>query len=270
MKSTPLIAGLALLMATTSGVGVVQAQPADPNYQQQQQTYEQQQQQYQNAQSDYQNRTADYQARREAYQRAHARFEHERSEYDARYGEGAFMRYWRDRRDDYDARYGPGAWERDFGEHHDDVARDDMARPGEADYYRDYRDSPCEQRAHDHAVAGGLIGALAGAAIGSNIGAGPGRAGGGVIGAVLGGVVGANVGHSSARCDATGYYFTYDQTYPYREGEWEHGRSGRYDYGYYSHHGCRLAVAPVHWGDGDDYRYVRVCPDDRGNYRIAE
>ena len=54
------------------------------------------------------------------------------------------------------------------------------------------------------------------------------------------------------------------------DGDWEHGRSGRYDYDDYRRHGCRLAVAPTHWGDGDDYRYVRVCPDDRGNYRIAD
>ena len=270
MKSTALIASLAMLMATTSGVGVVQAQPADPDYQQQQQTYEQQQQQYQDAQSDYQNKTADYQSRREAYQHAHARFEHERAEYDARYGEGAYMRYWHDRRDDYDARYGHGSWERDFGERRDYADRHDMDRPGAADYYRDYRDSPCEQRARDHAVAGGLIGALAGAAIGSNVASGGGRTGGAIIGAVLGGAVGANVGHSSARCDETGYYFTYDQTYPYREGDWEHGRSGRYDYDYYRHHQCRLAVAPTRYGDGDEYRYVRVCPDERGYYRFTD
>jgi len=273
MKSTPLVASLAILMATTSGLGFAQAQPADPDYQQQQQTYEQQQQRYQNAQSDYQNRTADYQTRRDAYQRAHARFEHEKAEYDARYGEGAFIRYWHDRRDDYDARYGPGAWDRDFGEHRDHAdGRDhpDAMGPGPADYYRDYRDNPCEQRARDHAVVGGLIGALAGAAIGSNLAAGGGRTGGAVIGAVLGGAVGANVGHSTARCDEGGYYFTYDQTYPYREGEWEHGPSGRYDNEYYHHHGCRLAVAPAHGRDGDDYRYVRVCPDDHGHYRITD
>ena len=275
MKFSPLVASLAVMMAMTSGAGVVQAQPADPDYQRQQQTYEEQQQQYQNAQSDYQNRTADYQSRREAYRRAHARFEHERDEYDARYGAGAYVRYWHDRRDDYDARSGPGAWERDFGDHRDDVDGRDRDRAddgdrGGADYYRDYRDNPCEQRARDHAVAGGLIGALAGAAIGSNVAAGGGRTGGAIIGAVLGGAVGANVGHSTARCDETGYYFSYDQTYPYREGEWEQGRSGRYDYRYYRRHGCRLAVAPAHAGDSDDYRYVRVCPDDRGHYRISD
>jgi hypothetical protein len=280
MKSTPLVAGLALLMATTSGIGLAQGQPSDPNYQAQQQTYEQQQRQYQNAQSDYQNRTSDYEAKREAYRQARARFERERADYDARYGEGSYARYFHEHREDYDARYGRGAWERDFGEQRDRADRRDGDyrdrdyRDGDnranADYYRNYRDSACEQRSNDHAVAGGVIGALAGAALGSNVASGGGRTGGAIIGAVLGGAVGANVGRSTARCDQGGYYFSYDQTYPYREGDWEHGRSGRYDNDYYSRRGCRLAVAPAHAGDGDEYRYVRVCPDERGHYRITD
>ena len=96
------------------------------------------------------------------------------------------------------------------------------------------------------------------------------RAGETVVVSGASGAVGATVGRSTARCDEGGYYFSYDQTYPYREGEWEHGRSGRYDYDHYSRRGCRLAVAPAHWGDGDEYRYVRVCPDERGHYRITD
>jgi hypothetical protein len=267
MKSIPLAAGLAALMATTCGAPLAMAQPADPNYQAQQQQYQDQQQQYQNAQQDYQNRTADYQAQRDAYRRAHEHFEHERAAYDARYGEGAFVRYYHEHHYEYDAAYWPGAWDRDFGEHPAFAEHPGYAE--RTDYYSDYRDSPCERRADDHAAAGAVIGAIAGGALGANIGMGPGRAGGLAIGAVLGGVVGANIGHQTARCDARGYYFTYEQTYPYREGEWERGPSGQYDYTYYSHHGCRLAVAPAHWGDHDDWRYVRVCPDDRGNYRIT-
>ncbi len=90
-----------------------------------------------------------------------------------------------------------------------------------------------------------------------------------VIGAVLGGAVGAEIGRSSAQCDGSGYYFSFSQTYPYREGEWEHGPSGRYGNEYYTQHGCRLAVAPARVGDGDEYRYVRACPDERGRYRFT-
>lgn len=263
MKSVPLVAGLALLMATTSGVAPLQAQPADAQYDGQQQDYQRQQDQYRDAQSDYQRRTDDYEHRQDAYERDRARFEHERAEYDERYGAGAFERYYRVHRDEYESRYGPGSFDRDFAE------RRYADRRADVDYYRDYRSSPCEERRRDRAVAGGVIGALAGAALGSGVASGGGRLGGGIIGAVLGGAVGSSIGKSSAQCDEVGYYFNYDQTYPYREGEWEHGRSGRYDYDYYSSHGCRLAVAPAHFGDEDDYRYVRVCPDDHGRYRFT-
>jgi opacity protein-like surface antigen len=265
MKSVPLVASLAVLMAATSGAASVQAQPADANSAGQQQDYQRQQDQYRGAQSDYQNQTEDYRAKQDAYQRDRARFERERSEYDARYGAGAFERYYREHREEYDNHYGRGAYDRDFAER-----REGDERRADNDYYRDYRASPCEQRQRDRAVAGTVIGALAGAALGSNLARGGGRVGGTVIGAVLGGVVGSNIARSTAQCDNGGYYFSYDQTYPYREGEWERGRSGRYDYDYYSRHGCRLAVAPAHFGDSDEYRYVRVCPDDHHRYRIAE
>ena len=32
---------------------------------------------------------------------------------------------------------------------------------------------------------------------------------------------------------------------------------------------CRLAVAPAYVNGDTDYRYVRVCPDSRGRYRIT-
>lgn len=265
MKSVPLVASLAVLMAMTSGAASVQAQPADPDSARQQQDYQQQQDQYRNAQSDYQRRTDDYNTRQEAYRHDRARFEHDRAEYDARYGAGAFERYWREHRDEYEKRYGEGAFDRDFAERRD---RDE--RRVDEDLYRDYRSSPCEQREQDRALAGGVMGALAGAALGLNVASGGGRAGGAVMGAVLGGAVGADIGKSTAQCDEGGYYFSFEQTYPYREGEWEHGRSGRYDYDYYLRNSCRLAVAPAHLGDRDEYRYVRVCPDSHGRYRLAD
>ena len=258
MNSKTMAISLAALMAMGAGAPLAQAQQ-DPA--QAQQTYQDQQDHYRNAQAQYQNQTADYADKQAAYQRARRHYEHEREMYDAQNGAGAFEHYYREHRHQYDERYGEGAYDRDFG----------PPPPPEARYdaYREYRDSPCEQRAENHAVAGGLIGALAGAAIGSNLAHGGGRTGGAVLGAVAGGAIGASVGHSTAQCDHVGYYFTREQTMPYQEGEWEHDRSGEYGYDYYRSRHCRLAEAPVNY-DGDvEYRYVRVCPDDEGRYRIT-
>ena len=69
------------------------------------------------------------------------------------------------------------------------------------------------------------------------------------------------------KCDTTGPYYSYDQTVPYREASTYRGRnSGRYNYSYYERQGCRLAPAPV---AEEEYRYVRVCPDANGAYRIT-
>ena len=76
--------------------------------------------------------------------------------------------------------------------------------------------------------------------------------------------------NSTVNCDAGGYYFSYRDTYPYRESRWDYGRrSGRYESSYYVSHRCRLAIAPAEWGGRRDYRYVRVCPDAYGHYRIT-
>jgi hypothetical protein len=202
---------------------------------------------YQNRAESYQDRVDDYRQRRDAYEQRQAdyaqqqaEYERARREYDARYGVGAYDRRYPDRRYSYSAA-------NDFG----------------------YRDA-CRSRQNNRTVAGGLIGALAGAAIGSNVAARNARPEGAVLGAVVGGAVGAGIGRNTAECDDAGYYFTYAQTYPYRESAFERGRSGRYDYAYYNGRGCRLAIAPAEWGGSTDYRYVRVCPDRRGRYRITE
>jgi hypothetical protein len=53
---------------------------------------------------------------------------------------------------------------------------------------------------------------------------------------------------------------------PYRESRrWRYGAN---DSSYYARQRCRLAPAPID-ADGRDYRYVRVCPDDLGRYRIT-
>ncbi|HZZ35234.1 MAG TPA: hypothetical protein VFE03_05880 [Caulobacteraceae bacterium] len=229
-------AGLAALMLTgPTAVAQTYYDPYDdPAYARSVQDY--------NAQSDaYAARVDDYAAQRAAYERQRADYERARAEYDAMYGVGAYARY-----------YGPPPV---FRQHYS------YATPGYA---------PCEPARSNRALAGGLIGALAGAAIGSNVAAHGVRTEGAVLGALVGGGIGVAVGRSTVQCDTAGYYYSYNQTYPYRESWRDYGRpSGRYDYGYYSDMGCRLAVAPAEWNGVTDYRYVRVCPDPDGRYRIT-
>ena len=93
---------------------------------------------------------------------------------------------------------------------------------------------------------------------------------GAVPGSTTGGAIGANIGRSTAHCDARGYYYSYDQTMPYREDAADLGRrSGQYDYNQYARRGCRLASAPAEYNGRMEYRYVRVCPDRQGRYRIT-
>ena len=89
--------------------------------------------------------------------------------------------------------------------------------------------------------------------------------------AILGAVVDRTLGAraiSSAQCDSRGYYYTYSQTQPYREGYYD--ASGRWvstaAYGAYAN--CRIAPAPTN-AAGSEFRYVRVCPDATGRYRIT-
>ncbi len=113
-----------------------------------------------------------------------------------------------------------------------------------------------------------MIGALAGAALGSSIAGRGNHTTGAVVGGIAGGAIGSAVGSESAACDSTGYYFSYDQTYPYRV-EGDYRSDGHYGYDYYRRHNCRLAVAPAYIDGGVEDRYVRVCPDSSGRYRIT-
>jgi len=253
------IAGLSAALALTSSVGAYAQNdyPAYPDrrddYDQQRGDYQGRVEDYQNRTDAYRNRTDDYRQRREEYDRQQSDYQQQRDEYE------------RARRD-YDARYGAGAYDRYRG---DDGYRGAPPPRGPVNDFA-YRDA-CRERSNNRAVAGGLIGAIAGAALGSNLAARNARPEGTVLGAVVGGALGAGIGKNTASCDDTGYYFTYAQTYEYREPSWQRGaRSGRYDYGYYMGRGCRLAIAPAEWGGRTDYRYVRVCPDRRGRYRITD
>ncbi len=288
----------AIKIALVATAALATAAPAFAQYQPTQQ-YQRDLQTYQNQRADYADRREQYEQARAAYEQRRETYERERARYDARYGTGSYVRvygpapawddsYWTDRyrtvrwssRDDfdrelrryeadrrtYDRENGVGAYERRYGPppvwSATDYGRD-------ASYAGNYADPCRDRRSNNSTVAGGLIGALAGAALGSNVAARNARTEGAVLGAVVGGAIGAGVGraHENAKCDDAGYYYSYDQTVPYRESRYERGRrSGQYDYSYYNRQRCRLAPAPI---SGDEYRYVRVCPDREGRYRIT-
>jgi uncharacterized protein YcfJ len=253
-------------MAAVLAAGAV-ATPAAAQYvdPQAQREYEQRVDEYNSAQDDYARQQSDYDQRRMDYADNRADYERQKSDYERA-------------RADYDRRYGYGAYERRYGVfvYKDTYADNSYSnrrdyRGYDRDYYRSYRNSPCERSRDSRTAGGALIGAIAGGALGSNLDDDGNRAEGTVLGAIVGGLVGANIGRSTAHCDATGYYYSYDQTYPYREASYYRGgRSGRYDYGWYSNRRCRLAVAPAYYRGSTDYRYVRVCPDRRGRYRITD
>ena len=215
--------------------------------------------------SDYQQRLREWQAERDRYEAQRQAYEADRRAWENRYARP----YGYDRPAPYNT------YER---RDYDD--RRDYDRYPAGDPYRYYRNSECERRAtsSDRRVAGTLIGALVGGAIGANVAADKVETEGAVLGAVVGGALGnaiasgdtRDVERYSARCDSRGYYWTYDETFPYREDAAYQGRrSGVYDYDYYTRERCRLAIAPAEWSGRVDYRYVRVCPDRDGRYRIT-
>lgn len=224
------------------------------DYRREQREYEEARRAWQEREAAYQRRQASYQERRSDYERRRAQWERDRADYDRRYGYGAYVRRYGEWRYDPDGRYVDNRY-------------DDR---GGRDYYADWRDDNCERRETRSQVVGGLLGALAGAAIGNNVAATNAQTEGTVLGALVGAGVGAKIGEQVAECDEDGYYYTYAQTYEYREPRYRNGyRSGRYDRDWYVRNRCRLAVAPTEWGGRTDYRYVRVCPDRRGRYRIT-
>jgi hypothetical protein len=219
--------------------------PTD-EYLRQQQDYQAQRDRYEAQRDAYRNRSADYRAARAAYDRRMADWEASRAAYDARYGYGAYVRV-----------YGPApVW---------DEGRWVQPAPYAGDYGRDSAYTSPIRCSDNSAVAGGVIGAIAGGVLGSNIAGRGDRTGGTVLGALVGGGVGAAVGHANDRykCDRNGAYYAYSDTMPYQVSENVY-RDDRWRQ--YRRMGCRLAPAPV--GDGD-YRYVRVCPDADGRYRIT-
>ena len=239
-----------------------QWQDQQEDYRREQQEYEAARREWQQREAAYQQRQAAYQQRRSDYEQRRAQWERDRADFDRRNGNGAYIRRYGEWRYDPDGRTGGG-----YGNDRDGYGNDRDGR----DYYADWRDDRCERREDRSKVVGGLIGALAGAAIGNNVAATNSQTEGTVLGALVGGAIGANIGEKAADCDDDGYYYTYAQTYDYREPRtYRSGqRSGRYDRSWYINNRCRLAVAPTEYGGRSDYRYVRVCPDRRGRYRIT-
>lgn len=237
------------------------------------QTYAQRDQTYVRDRAEYERQLRDYEA-------ARARFERDRAEYDRRYGVGAYERYY-GRFSRLPPVYDPYAPA--YDRYYDDYAydayrygRDTTYYDGAAyDPYRYYVNSDCERRGGSSNRTGGtLLGALIGGALGAAAAGDSSETEGAILGAVVGGALGNSIAGNSAtatryaaRCDANGYYFTYDQTMPYRENT--RYRNGRYDANYYARNRCRLAVAPASMYGRTDYRYVRVCPDRNNRYRIT-
>ncbi|MGH6965761.1 MAG: glycine zipper domain-containing protein [Phenylobacterium sp.] len=242
--NAPLKIGLASVLALAT-ISPALAQDYRPTAQ-----YQRDLDRYQSDRAAYDANRGDYQQARRDYERRRADWEAARDDYDRRYGYGSYVRI-----------YGPApVW---------DETR--WAPAPAAGYYgRDtaYTAAAGCRSNNSSSVAGGIIGALAGAALGSNVAANGRGTEGAVLGAVVGGGIGAAVGHANDkyRCDSYGPYYSYNDTIPYREAR--EYRSGRYDYAYYNRQRCRLAAAPID-RYGEDYRYVRVCPDRQGRYRIT-
>ena len=258
-----------LRIALTAGAVLLTAAPALAQYQ-----AGQQEAGYRDAQDRYRADSVDYEARRLDYQNRRAEYDRNRADYDARRQTYENQRY------AYDERHGQGAYARRFGpEPAWDPHYYDNSRYASTPAYRqdnrgrDYVD-PCtdgsNRKSGEGKIPGGVIGVLAGAAVGSNVAAHGRKTEGAVLGSVVGGLLGYNIGKSvtKARCDQSGYYYNKSDTRSYRESREDgYARSGENDYSYYRQQGCRLATAPV--DRTGDVRYVRVCPDQDGRYRIT-
>jgi hypothetical protein len=246
----------ALALATALPAAAQQYRPT-PEYQRQQDVYDAQRSQYEDQREQYEGRREDYRQTRRNYAEARRDYERRLAEwnraqviYDRRYGRGAYARM-----------YARPVWDQTYWSSYEP--------PPYAGYNgRNTSASNVPCNTSNNTAAGGVIGALAGAVLGSQVASRGARTEGAVLGGVAGAVIGGAVGNANAKykCDSRGPYFSEDDTIPYREGRNRYASS--YDYGYYERQRCRLAPAPVD-AYGRDIRYVRVCPDDQGRYRIT-
>jgi hypothetical protein len=246
-----------LAIASATSAMAQQYRPTDEylrqqrEYQSERDRYDATRERYEDTQQNYRQARRDYREARRDYERRLAEWDRARAIYDRRYGSGSYARM-----------YARPVWDETYWTRNDP--------PPYAGYYGRQASAstvPCN-RSNSSTVTGGLIGALAGAVLGSNIAGRGDRTEGAVLGGVAGAVVGGAVGNANDRykCDTRGPYFSYDETVPYREGSRRY--SSAYDSNYYTRQRCRLAPAPVD-AYGRDMRYVRVCPDSEGRYRIT-
>lgn len=245
----------ALALATAAPTYAQQYRPTD-EYQRQQREYDAQRDQYDAQRNQYEESRENYRESRRSYRDARADYERRMAEwsraryiYDRRYGYGSYARL-----------YPQPVWDRTYWSRNEP--------PPYAGYYGREASATAVRCNNNSTVTGGLLGALAGAVLGSNVAARNARTEGAVLGGVVGAGIGAAVGNANDKykCDSRGPYFSYDETLPYREGRYRY--SSAYDYGYYERQRCRLAPAPVDSYERD-VRYVRVCPDADGRYRIT-
>ncbi len=188
------------------------------------------------------------------YKDALAQYQRERAAYDRRYGSGA-----------YDRKHEPPAMP------HPAAAAPPKPAPAAA---RPYVSPSCTRRfGADASVATAIGGALGAPSAQTS------RTAGDVVGAVIDGTLGANLASSptsaeryAPNCDSDGYYYSSDQTFPYREAPVaRRGRNGLKDERAYVQENCRLAVAALPAPGGDIvYRYARVCPDRHNRLRFTD
>jgi uncharacterized protein YcfJ len=217
--------------------------------------YQQQQRNYQAQQDAYRGQRADYWAARADYDRQMADWEGRRAAYDARYGYGAYARV-----------YGPApVWDDHRWADRGPPPPADNGPPAAGAYGANTAYAAPVQCNNNSAVTAGLIGALAGGVLGSNVAGHGNKTGGTVLGALVGGGAGAAIGHANDKykCDQRGAYWSYNDTVPYQVDSSVYRDD---HYADYSRRGCRLAPAPVNSADS---RYVRVCPDADGRYRVT-
>jgi hypothetical protein len=259
----------ALKIAACSVLALATAAPASAQYRetpasaQAQRDYQYQRQQYDQSRQNYEAQRDSYEASRDSYRESRADYRAARSEYERRLAD------WETARIRYDARYGYGAYARRYARPSWDEAYwvNRYPAPSAGSYgYNASANVRCDS--NNSTVAAGAIGAILGGILGSNIAGHGDRTEGAVLGAVVGGGLGAAVGNANDKykCDSRGPYFAYSETVPYRESRsWRYGSNNS---SYYTRQRCRLAPAPID-SYGRDYRYVRVCPDASGRYRIT-
>ncbi|WP_372786642.1 glycine zipper 2TM domain-containing protein [Phenylobacterium sp.] len=177
------------------------------------------------------------------------------------------------------------------------------AQPYGGPGYSNY--DPCQREANGRGVTGALVGGAGGAVLGSQFAANGHRSDGSLLGGIVGAIAGAAIGHSTAACNTAppryadapppyreappppvaynepppppaydDAYYAPPPRYAERETVWAYGRHGmrlRVIEDRAGPDGCTVAESPVYMPDGRvDQRFVRVCPDYRGRYRVVD